>query len=152
MDEGNRIIIATTNSILECAAEKNILLTPLKLQKLLYINYGIELTEGKGFREYMKFEAWTYGPVLPMIYHKYKYLGGELIKNKLTDEEDNVIRLIHNNHVLYTIKEYGNLRGAQLVDLLHRKEGAWWKAFSVSGNNTPIEHEEIKNEFERLQQ
>lgn len=152
MNEGNRIIIATTNSMLDCAAEKEILLTPLKLQKLLYINYGLELAEGRSPREYMEFEAWTYGPVLPMIYHNYKHLGGELIKNKLTDSNGNVIVLVNNDPVIFTIQQYGHWRGTQLIDLLHQKDGAWWKAFSADGNNTPIDHAAIKREFEHVWQ
>lgn len=152
MTDGDRIIIATTNSMLDCAAEKEILLTPLKLQKLLYINYGLELAGGRSIREYMGFEAWTYGPVLPMIYHKYKHLGGGLIKNKLTDGNGNVIVLVNNDPVIFTIQQYGSWKGTQLIDLLHKKNGAWWKAFSTDGSNALIDHAAIKREFEHVGQ
>ena len=146
-ETGERIIMGTVNSILECAAEKDMLLTPLKLQKLLYINYGLQLAGGGDEREYMAFEAWTYGPVLPDIYHAYKHLGGEIIRHTLTDSNNDIVVLNNQHHVEYTIKQYGHYSGMQLVDLLHRPDGAWWKAFS-KGRNTLIEHKDIKNDFD----
>lgn len=51
------------------------LLSNMKLQKLLYYAHGLNLALDKGplFNETV--EAWTYGPVVPRIYHKYKDFG-----------------------------------------------------------------------------
>ena len=54
-------------------------ISPMKLQKLLYYAQGFALaTLNKPlFNE--DFEAWDYGPVIPLIYQKYKEYGNKAI-------------------------------------------------------------------------
>ena len=48
----------------------------LKLQKLLYYFYAMNLVNGNENPFNEKFEKWQYGPVLPSVYHSYKQFGG----------------------------------------------------------------------------
>jgi uncharacterized phage-associated protein len=54
-------------------------ITNLKLQKLLYYAQGAHLAlyDGPLFPE--RIEAWTHGPVVPDVYHRYKLHSGEPI-------------------------------------------------------------------------
>ena len=65
--------IITANSILDVAFKNANPVTHLKLQKLMYFVYKKYLhdTNKPLFSEY--FEVWTYGPVLPSIYHEFKH-------------------------------------------------------------------------------
>ena len=73
-------------------------ISPMKLQKLLYYAQGFSLAllNHPLFEE--DFEAWTYGPVIPTVYAKYKQYGNNAIPRPesfdravFTDEE---IRLL----------------------------------------------------------
>ncbi|THA54569.1 DUF4065 domain-containing protein [Lactococcus lactis] len=68
MDIADYFVISSVNQDIE--------INNLKLQKLLYYFYAMNLVNGNGtpFRE--KFEKWQYGPVLPSVYHSYKQFGG----------------------------------------------------------------------------
>lgn len=52
---------------------------PLKLQKLIYFAHGwhLAITGRPLLNE--PIEAWTYGPVVPTVYHTFKAYGGDLI-------------------------------------------------------------------------
>ena len=55
--------------------DKQELLSNMKLQKLMYYAQGLYLVlnDTQLFKD--KLEAWTYGPVIPNLYHKYKEHG-----------------------------------------------------------------------------
>jgi len=59
----------------EAQEEDQELISNLKLQKLIYYAQGIHLaSEGTPlFPD--RIEAWTYGPVVPTLYHHYKTYG-----------------------------------------------------------------------------
>ena len=54
-------------------------LTPMQVLKLVYICHGwmLGLTGRPLIRE--SAQAWTYGPVVPSVYHQYKTWGGNSI-------------------------------------------------------------------------
>jgi uncharacterized phage-associated protein len=62
---GNYPIEAIANSILDECEKRGIRLTPMKLQKLLYLAHGyyVAITGQPLIDE--DFEAWKYGPVAP---------------------------------------------------------------------------------------
>ena len=51
------------------------LLSNMKLQKLLYYAQGLFLVVNDSLLFKEKIEAWTYGPVIPNLYHFYKEYG-----------------------------------------------------------------------------
>ena len=140
-----------SNTVLEQCANLGIAISPLKLQKLIYISYGIALHNGvEADNVSMPFEAWTYGPVLVDIYHCYSYLKSKKIDTYMASEDG----LIHTlkeefaTHVRKAVVTYGRLDGFELVDLLHKPDGAWFKAYKKSGNPKYIDHADIKKEFD----
>ena len=80
----------------------------MKLQKLLYYAQGFALAIfGKPlFND--DFEKWAYGPVLPVVYNKYKAFGSEAIPRpegaSLQDYTDDERKLL--DEVYYTFGQY----------------------------------------------
>ena len=83
-----KYLYARVNSLLDSCASIDILISPLKLQKLLYFSYGIHLKLGGSKLDYLDFEAWTYGPVIPEVYHHYKHLKSNQIRDKMCYENN----------------------------------------------------------------
>ena len=54
-------------------------ISPMKLQKLLYYAQGFALATLNRPLFNEDFEAWEFGPVIPLIYHKYKKYGNGAI-------------------------------------------------------------------------
>lgn len=128
--------------LIKCAREYNISdVSPLKLQKLLYLAYE-EFTkthEDPLFEG--AFEVWRHGPVVRDIYDYYKVFGSEVIsvdtsfkENELTERTKEIVNKV--------IKEYGDKSAWDLVDETHRKDGPWY-AKMKRGEST-IEFDDIK--------
>lgn len=65
--------------VISYCKEKDYLMTNLKLQKVLYFIQAEFLVSAEFpcFEE--EIEAWDFGPVIPEVYHKYKFFGNSNI-------------------------------------------------------------------------
>lgn len=127
--------------------------TPLKLQKLVYISYEkfIKLTGVKLFPETIY--AWKHGPVVEELYHAYKSAGSNTISNN--EDEDNsstfkisevavpstFMRIFASEHgeialsvILDTLVEYGEKGAWELVDITHQEGTPWSRVYSPGAN------------------
>ena len=124
------------NFMIGRAKSRKASLTHLKLQKLVYIAYGIGLAVGRRlFQD--RVEAWSWGPVIPSLYHEFKRYGASEIddwsiyysyeKRKwdfpTIPDEDREALLILN----MTWDFYGRLSGSQLTRLTHQRGTPWDK-------------------------
>lgn len=141
-------LAARVNAILVEGAEKEMFFSHLKLQKLIFLSYVIYLKRHGEILDYIDFEAWTYGPVVPEVYHYYKalgYKGQDEIREKMINDEAYPV-LKNDTTIKETLERYGNVDASALVNLVHQRDGAWHKAFS-KGYNKKIPHKNIKEEF-----
>ena len=152
------------NYILKTFFKENIEITPIKLQKLLYICYGWNLafSNKKLFDE--PIQAWKWGPVVPSIYYYYRkmkevpnnyyvgvfdeekfdYSSLEMVPIIPEDDEEttDVLKLVLSN--------YKNKSAFDLVSITHEKESPWDKVYNKdnipeSGKNLPLNDSDIKN-------
>ena len=83
-----KIDSACANTILRYFLERNLPITNLKVQKLLYFSVGIVWQKQSVYCR-GEFQAWEYGPVLPGLYKSLsKYGDGEILE-LVECEEDN---------------------------------------------------------------
>lgn len=135
------------NTILMLSFKENILITPMKLQKLMYFIYKeyLQDTGNKLFSE--SFEKWQYGPVLPSIYYEFKSFGSGFITKFARDAkgEVEVISIDSETYISKIIKRVWNkcknYRAYELSELTHQKGSAWDKA-----EDFILKDEDIKNE------
>ena len=84
------------NEFLSLAEETNIPLTPLQVQKLVYFAHAWQLgLYGKPLID-TEFEAWRYGPVVPVVYFGLSHFRGGTIepKYRLPLHRDDVKRFL----------------------------------------------------------
>ena len=100
------------------------LISPLKLQKLLYYAQAWSLVfRGKALF-YEDIEAWIHGPVVPCVYRRYKHYGyntlpeEDLINELKTDEID----------ILNTVLMNYGRKSAKFLEELSHSEYPWLKA------------------------
>ncbi len=117
-------------------------LTPLKLQKLLYLAQGWHYRwEGRPlFPE--GFEAWAYGPVNSNIYQVYKQYGRSVIP----EHEGFVPQTMEQSekHTLDSVwAMYGNYGASRLISLTH-EQSPWQEAYGSGG---VISNDSIRDYF-----
>lgn len=129
------------NCILDCAKERGIACSHLKLQKLLFFVHGTWLSKHDGEPLCSgTFEAWQHGPVHPLVYDAFQSYGAESINeraqalNPVTRERSEIpppsdVEIL--DVVRLVVSNLGHLSGSQLRNITHSKNGPW----SVVMNN-----------------
>lgn len=122
-------------------------ITNLKLNKLLFYAQGCYLarTGHPLFRE--EIEAWPLGPVVPVIYQKYKVCGKAPIQNVDEDYSDSVFKAEEMQALLDVMREFGQYTGAALVSMTHKKGTPWSEA--EAADKKVISKEKIRRFFEK---
>lgn len=79
------------NTFLARAKQDNVDVTPMKLQRLIYIFYKeyLKKTNEKLFEE--KFEVWKYGPVLSDVYYAFQKYRANAIDDFYYDDDKKII-------------------------------------------------------------
>lgn len=127
------------NSILERSIRDNIPVTPMKLQKLLYLT-SVVYQNRTGQRLLSEpFQAWKWGPVSRSIYDEFRSYGASPIQSYAVDSRGNslVVAAGANDsssaHILKAIDDTWNAfkyyTPAELVRITHGAGGAWESAW-----------------------
>jgi uncharacterized phage-associated protein len=99
-----------SNNFLQRSFEDETLVTPMKLQKMMYFLYRdyLKQTNEPLFAE--RFMTWKYGPVLESVYQEYKGYGGRSID-----------RYGGKNGEIYKVDESGDKPLSNLLSVLWEK-------------------------------
>lgn len=111
-------------SVIDVEAEE--VITPLKLQKMMYYAQGwlLALNNEVFFDE--EFQAWVHGPVIPELYYQYKEYGFNTIPK--VEKFDSTVYNVAQLSVLDMVKfAYGRYDGKYLEELTHG-ESPWKEA------------------------
>lgn len=138
-------------------------LTPMKLQKLVFIANGWMLAlEGKPLIK-SNFEVWRHGPVEPTLYHALKKYGSGPITRKITSwkvSDDNDFRTITpvvpaSDEVFQELlsevwNTYGDEDAFTLSAITHLPDSPWSMIKNKFGFNKIIPNNVIKNYYSGL--
>ena len=102
------------------------LISPLKINKLLYYAQGNFLAKYNAPLFPEKIQAWQYGPVIPEIYHKYKVLGRQPIEIVDEDYSASIFTPEETTFLLDIAREYGKYSAETLVTKTHSEDP--WKS------------------------
>ena len=125
-------------------------LDQLQLNKLLYIANGFVLQERDEPAFYNPIEAWKYGPVIRTVWETYNNWGDtpigvlDMCRTSLGNKAETVkrraelLQIIGRNVaavVSGVLESYGRCTGGELIDMTHRKDTPWKKAYRPGHNN-----------------
>ncbi|MFZ2163403.1 MAG: type II toxin-antitoxin system antitoxin SocA domain-containing protein [Sideroxyarcus sp.] len=117
----------------------------LKLQKLVYYAQGVYLAlyDKPLFAERM--EAWTHGPVVPDLYHRFKEYGSEAIP---ADQHFNLEKFDSDSREILdeVNRVFGQYSGWKLRNMTH-EEPPWVNVKEPAG---VISHESLKEYFKTI--
>jgi uncharacterized phage-associated protein len=140
--------IAVANFFIDIAQDEHVNIYQLGLMKRVYITHGFCLAlydQSILDSRYDVVEAWKNGPVIPSVYHSFKYnrdnpitekaisleINDESFKFSTPELEDEDIQ-----EVAYAIwKRYLSMSDIDIVKLLHRKGTPWYLCYEEGKNN-----------------
>lgn len=143
---------AIANNFIDRANAAGQEITPMKMQKLVYIAHGWHLAVHDEPLIDETVEAWKFGPVIPSLFQAFKRYGASPITDYAGDA-----RLPNDAKVRDVINQvmgvYGNKDAIYLMRLTHAK-GSPWRSVRDEGNISPygevIGDDVIKNHFAQL--
>ncbi|MCH8342708.1 MAG: SocA family protein [Planctomycetes bacterium] len=152
---------AVANHILHLAKAEGVQVTPMQLNKLVYITHGwhLALTGDPLINETA--EAWKYGPVVSSLYQEFKRFGRTPITKFAVEwEGDNPVTAKlpvgaeEAKDIIERVrKAYSGYSGLQLSALTHKKGTPWAKAWATGGGYTyircPIPDGDIRDHYLR---
>ena len=145
-------ILAVANTMIEVS---DFQISNLKLQKLLYYVYGVnlvvnpkeELSEGP--------QAWMYGPVFPTVYRAFREYEADIIPmtatiryvipdSKVTIDEGDFLGEI----ICSVYDEFGGLQNFELVRMTHEPGTPWNEYYGRGKRNIPMRNSIIEKFFQ----
>jgi len=152
---------AVANEFLELAKKAGRTLTPMQLQKLVYIAHGWSLAITGHPLVDERVEAWQWGPVYPSLYDALKFYGSGTVKDEIhrnnwasneairgpvvaedfTAEETAIIQKVW--------EVYGDLEAFQLSALTHDENTPWSKSYDGTRHKV-IPNSAIREHFLEL--
>lgn len=149
------------NYFIASARDQKIVLTPLKLMKMIYFSYAwhLYLTSGEDI------QAWKHGPVIPSIYHEFKHFGlysdmrsayatyidlsqedAPVPQYPIVDLNELQTNDILNKSIGGVWFYYKDRSGDELEDISHT-DGSVWRKYYQPGENIVINRESEKREL-----
>ena len=142
------------NAFLNKAYGEKKTISPMKIQKLLYLAHGYYLVETDEPLVNEVFEAWKFGPVLHSVYHKCKNFGEKGITKHLNDfdretgkfipapipDDENVREVVN-----YVWERFKDTPPMALSRWTHQKDGPW--ATTTNGGRQILLHQEVPNKL-----
>ncbi len=146
--------IAAANEFVRLGRKDDVLVTNMKLQKLLYFlqGHGLALT-GENLLDEQP-QAWQYGPVYPRVYREFKDYGASPILKEVPfpfdpagepwrmNEED----LAAKNILNAVWKAYKDMPASRLSQITHIPGGPWEEA-AKKGRSVEISEEAMRTFF-----
>ena len=151
---------AVANYFLDLAKANNTSLTPMKLQKLIFLSHGWHLAFFDEPLIVDQVEAWQFGPVVASVYHEFKHERSSAITGKASEfdmeEFDFVIPFVPADDErarqimdrVWTV--YGGMSAMKLSNLTHLPGTPWAKAregYSEDARGIAIENSLIREYY-----
>lgn len=143
---------AVAKYLLEKAKSCGIVLSPMKLLKLVYLceGYNLAYRDGESLIK-EEVQAWQYGPVIPDLYHATKHFRSSPVTSivaphgeSLSADQASVVDAVFN--------AYKNYSAVQLSDITHRPGTPWSKTWEQGNGhrNLVIPTAEIHDHYRGL--
>ena len=100
-------------------------LTPLQVNKLVFLAHVWTLGLHRRPLINQQFEAWPYGPISPAVYHNLSYYGGEPVTAPVLARDNGPFKPHEASVLSQTYDLYAHLTGEQLSAICRAPGGPW---------------------------
>lgn len=137
--------IDVANYIILYCKKQGYSISNLKLQKLLYFVQAQFLVSCNKPCFNADIEAWDFGPVVPDVYHNFKYWGSSDIPDIFAEGAEKKIKICDQKIIDAVLSGCASYSAAYLVELTH-DQSPWKKAYNGMRNQI-ISLDSIKEYF-----
>ncbi len=147
-----KISLAVAEYLINIQVEIELLLSNLKLQKLMYYcqAYHLAITDKPLFKD--DIQAWRYGPVVPSIYEKYKEYKNNIISPSEIRRKDrtnnNLLNSLAVGIISQVLNGYGRLNAIRLMQMTHAEDP--WKNAYNEGECSVIRKEVMQKYYKKF--
>ncbi len=145
---------SVANFLLDSAERDANSITPLKLQKIVYMAYGWSLAILNQPLIDEIVEAWRYGPVIATLYNKFKAYGNDPITalaRTFNGKENIDVPSPTSKDTIALLNKvwevYGEFPAYQLANMTHEPDTPWAKIYSPNQRNREIPDDMIRDYF-----
>lgn len=113
------------NEFIRRSRERNRLLTHMQIQKLVYFAHARMLSLHRRPLISQNFEAWQYGPVVPVLYHALSRHGSDRVEEIIPMYTEAAHGARERDIVDWAFDKYSQLSGPELSELTHAPDEPW---------------------------
>ena len=138
-------VIDVCEYILEYCQTREIGISNLKLQKILYFIQAEFLVakDTPCFKE--EIVAWGFGPAVPAAYYEYRVFGSTLIPNYIHKEKKNILTVEDKEIINEILERTINISDSYLCEITMSQDP--WRNVYCNGLEVPISNASIKSYF-----
>ena len=131
------------NEFIRRANDQDLPLTHMQIQKLVYFAHArLLVLHGQPLID-QAFEAWEYGPVVPVLYHALKHNGSGVVGEAILMGEPPAYSSRVRDIFDWCFKQYGQLGALRLSKLTHAPDAPWARTL----RNLTISNEKIQDYY-----
>jgi len=119
-----------------------------KIQKWLYICYGLYLVVNEKQLLAERPKAWDYGPAFPRVHKKQKKNNNDLANLISTIKVENFVK--YDSVIQATLANFGDWTASELVAWTHEPNKAWDKTLKAEGIYSVMSNENILSDFKEI--
>ena len=121
--------------------------TPMEVQKLMFFAHGWMLGVYDKPLHYGLWEAWKYGPVLPVVYHNLSYFVANPVTDVIRFADDPDLDDAERDMIEFVHRDYRPMGALRLSRLTHLKGSPWDKVNRKRWGSKIIPNETIQEYF-----
>lgn len=140
------------NLFLSLAENAGDTVTPMQLQKLVYLAHGwnLGLYGTPLIRD--EVQAWQYGPVIPSLYQKTREFRSNPVKGPLSGADDRLLTPRDRDIVQQVYRIYGRRSGPELSRLTHEPGSPWDATYQPGRFGLVISNDLVEDFYSTLAQ
>lgn len=129
-------------------------LTSLHINKLVYFSHGWMLGLYDQSLVIDPIEAWKYGPVIPLVYHRFRGNGQDPIRydDYYTDEDEWALGQLTNTEkdvMDQVVSSYSDLPASALISITHEAGSPWSQHYDPTKRQVVIPNQTIRDFFKK---
>ncbi len=143
--KNNKKTLSLANYIIEKIDARH-----MKIQKLMYFSCGwyLALQDKWLIEKDVKFQAWPYGPVIPVVYGHLKKYGKDIVSKRILEGEYEEPKEEKRTIIDTVIEQYNSFTDWELSAITHKKGSPW--DITIENGEIDIDIELMKNHFQSL--
>lgn len=141
---------AVANEFIQAGIDDHNPITPMEAQKLMFFAHGWMLGIHEQPLHYGQWEAWKFGPVLPVVYHNLSYFGASQVTGVIQFADNPDLSDVEQDMIDFIYRDYRPMGAIRLSGLTHLKGSPWDQVKRKRWGGNGIPNDLIQEYFAKM--